>query len=257
MTQVIEVTKEQATIIQAALHEREYIREYGKAYRQAGKGRERVVRLMPNVEPFEGEFAEWLTLFWEGDGSIGPQTGMVVFYQKEAQILEYIRGMTNAGNLYPYHTDGHSGWQLSFDGMGAAKLVKTFINYVSCPFRLEQLKPFGGTVLHKPTKYGFTGFWDAEGNSSQVVNATVGLMITVGQKEAEILYALAELWQCGNVYPKSKSGSALEFSGEPAWEVGAWLLKTSHNDKKRQTLHERMYAIQEYNKQNSRKRYLV
>lgn len=258
----IEVTEEQAKLARHALREynydktyrethREYWHEYGKASREALRGRDRVVSALDKVEPFESPFGEWITGFWMGDGYVNTPQGYVDFGQKEPQILQYIcaaMGRDETG-LHLRTTNFGSVWILTIGKTEeVARLVKTFITHVSCPLRLEQIKPFGAAVLHKSTKYTFSGFWDAEGTSA-LTNRKYAIEIQAFQRDKRVLDSMVLLWPSSRVdFDPRLDVYVLVLTGSVAWEAGLWLLRTSHNNKKRKVLHERMYVIQEYRK---------
>lgn len=208
-------------------------------------GMEKVVSLLSSVEPLTGEFAEWLAGFFEGDGSFHFYGGAVDFAQKDAQILEYIQDVIGDGTL---SWNGQY-WVLFLYKESAARFVKTLMEYVSCSHRLEQLRSFCKAELHSPTKYWFTGFWDAEGSSSLTMSPSLALHVGVTQKDINVLEALQILWNSGRVYERQGGVGELRFnSAESVGVVGRWLLATSRNDSKRNKLHQEMCVWQELRK---------
>ena len=121
-------------------------------------GAKRISSYLEQVEGFSGPFGEWVTGFFEGDGSFYYYGGAVSFAQKEPQILEYIKSVVGSGTL----TWNGQCWLLLLYQESAARLVKTFREYVACPHRLVQLRHFCAAELHEPTKDWFVGFWDAK-----------------------------------------------------------------------------------------------
>lgn len=211
------------------------------------------------LRSLQQEDKEWLTLFWEGDGTVSRKYEMVTFNQKDVRMLEHVRDLLQVD--YKITTYGGCS-MLSVTGRGRVlALLELFASLAVSPFRVEQLQEvsdifgFGLTpVAHKPTKHGFTGFWDAEGGSG--VSSDCGypkLIISAGQKDRGVLDRFVELWNGGGVYPSNSSVYSLNFNGDSAWEVGCWLLKTSRNSGKKDALHERMYAVQEYVSRRTRR----
>ena len=186
-----------------------------------------------------------------GDGHADAPSGYVSFGQKESQVLRYIcTGMSrDETGLHQRNWSGGPGWVLTIGKSDeVARLIKTFMLYVSCPLRLEQIAPFGATTLHKPTKHIFTGFWDAEGGSA-LTNRKYAIEIQVFQKDRHVLDSMTSLWPGSRVdFDVRLNMHTLVLTGSVAWETGLWLLETSRNDSKRRILHERMYVVQEFRK---------
>lgn len=171
------------------------------------------------------EFEEWLTGFWEGDGT-APLYGISVC-QKFPQILLEIQEGLEGGTLHSPTSSGRM-WYLAFLRSQGETLRKILSRHLVCPKRLEQLKPFYPEVeLHRPTRDWFVGFWDAEGFSySDGKDCLVGL----SQKDKFVLGAVRELWTSGKVYGWSWTIRECEDSYQ---EIVNLLLGSSRNRRKK------------------------
>jgi len=174
------------------------------------------------------EEEEYITLFCEGDGSIGLNNRgylRVDFYQKERDVLDYIDSLTKNGHIY----QSKKGlWQLEFNGSYCIPLLEIFLRHVVGKKFLDRLNGISGyasmplTVQHPLTLEGFIAFWDAEGSSSNVPR------IEVTQKDREILDLIVEMFD-GDI-SLDKQGGVYHWylCGEQAHELYRDILKKSH-----------------------------
>jgi len=138
---------------------------------------------------------EYVTLFCEGDGSVGLYTNRnkkrysyVSFGQKEKAVLEYIASLTAGGHS---HLGKDGVWRLEFRGASCVPLLEMFSRHVvSKQFlnRLNKVLEHLGmplAVQHPLTLEGFVAFWDAEGGSGNQPQ------IEVPQLDREILDIIA------------------------------------------------------------------
>lgn len=111
---------------------------------------------------------EYITLFCEGDGHVclnNQGRPLVVFYQKERDVLDYIDSLTENGRFYQ---NKRGVWQLMFNGIYCIPLLKVFSRYVTGKRFLERLNTLLKHVdmplatQHPLALNGFIAFWDAE-----------------------------------------------------------------------------------------------
>ena len=165
---------------------------------------------------------QWLTGFFEGDGSIFQTTdgAAVTFGQKERDILDYTATLVPNGRV---HADNHDFHRLNYRrATSVATLISIFIKYVVSAHtqgRLNDLLTFE-VLRHEPTIDWLAGFWDAEGSST----TTPGIQIV--QKEKETLNAIQGVFG-GNVCPNGPYWTWY-VNGNEARELHLKILNRSH-----------------------------
>lgn len=172
------------------------------------------------IESFK--FNEWLTGFFEGDGTTFCTERMdgqgykflrpvICFTQKEPQILEYIKSEINSGHLY--FAGERPGWHLKLDSKKMCKpLLQRLSPYLTAALSLKRtnavLSKLDMSIVdrNKVTLNWFVGFWDAEGYSSvQRCNHNniqyTYLKIGVSHKDKGVLTEISQLFG-GKIYDK-------------------------------------------------------
>lgn len=160
---------------------------------------------------------QYITLFCEGDGSVGLCTTpygrypQVSFDQKERDVLDCIALLTEGGRLY----HGSQGcWKLVFNGSKCTSLLKIFSKHVVSRRFIARLDKALGVVgllpatQHPLTLNGFVGFWDAEGSSDNSPS------LFVSQKDREILDIISGSF--GGGVSETKAISVWHLSGVKA-----------------------------------------
>ena len=182
---------------------------------------------------------QWITGFWEGDGSLyNNYRGYirVEFAQKERQILDYIMSLIPGGNAYIYKTC----YQLKYSNF---PILDVFTSNVVSKHRIQQLETITGLVAssHTPTIDWLAGFFDAEGSSDDTPS------ITLSQKDQTPLEAVKSIF--GGGISSSTEYSKWYISSDKARELGNKLLQHSHNTKKAAKLREYLTGLTYYEKQ--------
>jgi len=190
------------------------------------------------------EDKEWLTGFWEGDGSISADN--ITFYQKNSQILLHIRHLLRLRHLpRQYNTT----WSLAIGiTSGFYALLKVISENVVSQHRIDQinnlenLKVKFNLVPHKPTYPWFVGFWDAEGYVDSYEEQNPTLRLSISQKEPDVLEAIKDMVGSGRLNKYKSSGFTknfqwyLEWGGEQGRFLIPFILKYSKNQEKKEKL---------------------
>lgn len=208
------------------------------------------------------EFKDWLTGFFEGDGTcfltdvVSPKNGksytrtIITFTQKELQILEFIRDLLGIGSLY---LAGRGPcWNLKCSSHKQCRvLLNIFREHLVMERSVERankLFEFLGIAKAKqslPSIDWITGFWDAEGFSSIVkreYEAKNGykqyknIVIGISQKNKEVLSTILEFYGVGRIYTNKRGVSEWRISGKDATEFSDVLLESSQNVSKKMKL---------------------
>ena len=204
------------------------------------------------------QFAQWLTGFLEGDGTIhcvkhaqykNPKwvstQVKVDFSQKDPSVLNYIYNTLECGNF----TYGQGTTRLAYQNKTRCiPLLEAFVRYVATEHTRQQLskalKVLGIDVeptIHTPTIDWVSGFWDAEGGSSLGVNSE--LYLKIYQKNKDILDTIRQFVKIGYIleYP-NRNGELMHswvVSGQEAHDFAQLILPRLHCDRKKQELTER------------------
>lgn len=211
-----------------------------------------------NAEDFV--FDEWLTGFFEGDGSVWCKRRfrtdgysyikpVIVFAQKELQVLSYIKTTLGSGYL---DLSGPSGFNkiymnvLKFDSQKLCRpLLELLSKYVVSTHSVQRvnnvLEMLGMSVCvrHKPTTSWMSGFWDADGYvgvttpRSRIIGYVDGdceikeykqLRISVDQKDRDVLDSIQEVFG-GQIYQNNEAHKWAVFSVEDVATVSKVLIK--------------------------------
>ena len=175
------------------------------------------------------QLEEWLTGFWEGDGTYGRESHTIGMYQRYPQVLLDIAEELECGLVIPMGKM----WHIYFSTTQTETLLEIFSRHLVCPKRLRQLDtPFGDlgltASLHIPTRDWFVGFWDAEGHS---YSGGSSWHLGVSQKDKYVLEAIRGLWNFGEVWEASWSWRVSKEEERRA--VGDFLLRYSRNTRKK------------------------
>ena len=145
---------------------------------------------------------QWLTGFTEGDGNVGVyKVGLyyakVTWGQKEREVLDYIAHLLSTGNV---RIKRGTGYQLAYAGKTCVPLLEVFAKHVVSKNFLRRLSDvlefleLPPTTTHEPSIDWLSGFWDAEGSSS---NRPI---LFIAQKDREILDIITDKFG-GRVQP--------------------------------------------------------
>jgi len=174
----------------------------------------------------------YVTLFCEGDGSIGLNGKgypVVNFCQMDRNVLNYISSLLVNGHFYQNSQTGL--WRLVFDGSYCIPLLEAFSRCVAGRRFLERLNDILKHVdmpqatQHPLTFNGFIAFWDAEGSSDNSPS------IFVVQKDREILDLITEMFE-GGVSPQGDIAYQWHLSGDRARKLLPKILDGSHHPPK-------------------------
>ena len=201
-------------------------------------------RKLPELKPVGIEFEQYLTGFWEGDGSCCLTNRKykqltIGLYQKDEEILKTIRDKLEAGHLYR----GKKIVSLVFTGYTALELLKILTKYVVCPSRVSQLSKMPyyyiptKAQVHNPTESWFVGFWDAEG-SSYLGNHY--LSIYLSQKDKQPLLAIQRMFGFGKVYDSQHTWVVTSHNKENSNKITNLLLQGSLNGPRKRKLEEEL-----------------
>ena len=211
------------------------------------------------MNPIDEQFAQWLTGFLEGDGTIGcymcrqyknpkwiSQQIKVDFAQKEPTILEYIHSTLGCGNF----THGQGTTRLAYQGKARCiPLLGAFTKYIVSEHTRQQLstalKSLGISAepsTYPPTLDWIAGFWDAEGGSTLSASQSSELYIKIYQKDRKPLDAVRQFLDAGYIlgYPNRNGEPMYSWivSGHHAHDFGRLILPLTHSGEKRQKLTE-------------------
>jgi len=199
-----------------------------------------------SLEGCSSEFKDWLTGFWEGDGTIDvgwDTTFRIEFVQKDRSVLDYISAALGS-KVSPTPLSDTGCWVLGFARrVDAEVLLELFCERVVTPPRVLQIQmvicKYGLDFCvrgNKPTFDWLSGFWDAEGSSS--LGSSLEVMVT--QKDLESLEIIRDFVGSGRIYKSSAKGSVwydLRWIGVVGRDVGLKILQGSKYDyKKAETL---------------------
>jgi len=131
---------------------------------------------IPCLDRVSEEDKQWVVGFWEGDGTPSLTNSNksfdLFFFQKESQVLEYIKGLVGGGSLSLGH--GYDDlYHLGFYGWDRClPLLCIFSQYLVGRYRVGQLNKLFDKVgfpfrfeEHEPTLPWVVGFFDAEGGT--------------------------------------------------------------------------------------------
>jgi len=188
---------------------------------------------------------QWLTGFWEGDGSVElfkgwPRFG---FHQKGAELLEYIRSTYDFSGVVQAR-----GWRLDYrgdvlSGVGHSLIVgskevgvplaQLFEERVVSPARVEQLMTvlgLDGLDVCEPTWPWLAGFFDAEGSVSlQVSSGSRGVVLSIGQKDIRVLEKIRNFVGRGSLYTDSGGFTRFKLWKSDIWPVLEVIYPFMHN----------------------------
>ena len=192
---------------------------------------------------------EWLTGFWEGDGSIGGKSSSlsISFSQKDPQILYYIASLLEGSQLYRSNL-GMFLLQTNKKNLSFSLLNIISNNIVSQPRinQIEALIPklsFKTSIpkIHKPTYPWIAGFWDAEG-FMYLDKRVENLCISLTQKDQDVLARIREFTGLGRLSKYKSTGFTkdyqwyLDWQGKSAQTIVPQIIRYSKNQKKRTQL---------------------
>lgn len=189
---------------------------------------------------------QWLTGFWEGDGSCGnylnKSLGLfipkITFTQKDRGVLEHIKNLLGYGNISP-QTDSYnlsvSSWKPR-----CARVFELLCKYVVGQQSVNKIKgvfeEFGLDVRarqHDPSVPWTVGFFDAEGNMDWC-NTHDAIKAYFSQAESTILEDTQKL--VGGTMRPVDSWFHLSLSGDDLRDFIPHILEYSHHKPKRQHL---------------------
>jgi len=188
------------------------------------------------IVPDDEQFGQWLTGFWESDGSVYLSAGYpkVGFYQKERDVLDYI-SLQLGGRYVPHLSTNGVIHQLQVQASSCIPLLKLFSEHVVGDYYLKRLNVvlnvvgLSSTVLHLPTIDWLAGFWDGDGSS----DSTPGL--TASQRTRDMLDAI-EVRFGGNVRRGVDGMYHWELYGGGVYELMQEVAARSHCPTKRECL---------------------
>ncbi len=185
------------------------------------------------------EDQQWISGFWEGDGSISPHLGTfyITFSQKDRQIIDHLAEILE----YPAKpfNPGVSEWRLSLGKkVVTLPLLKVLVSNLNSRSRLIRIKALvenlkipievqEGTISDP----WLAGFWDAEGNSYTPGGT---LKVSFPQKEEYILGKMQTYVGPGKL--TNYGFPELGWFGPSVKDIVPPLLRYSQNVKKKNTL---------------------
>jgi hypothetical protein len=204
-------------------------------------------------------FDEWLTGFFEGDGTCFCRDRhdsqgyeflrpVICLAQKNSQVLEYVKANLKAGHLYS--AGERAGWHLKFDSKKLClPLIACIAAHVVSEKRVAELNVMcarlkvAEATKHEATLSWFVGFWDAEGFSStptyhrELVSCDKDytyLTLGLGQRTRDVLESVQRLlggkvYECDSHYQWVPTTST-------RLELSRLLLLYSKNNSKRDKL---------------------
>ena len=196
------------------------------------------------LEQLEIELSEWLTGFWEGDGSVGNANGTpeVCFYQRDIETLRYISSLVCSRGRFESRSDG--AFVLLYWSKESRYLLRLFCKHLVHPGLGERLFALSRTFdwnldvrLHSPTLPWVVGFWDAEGSSSV---PDKGVQPVIYQKDIRVLGKIQGLIG-GHLYIPTSGCPRLALSGSDARRFVRLCLIYSHNISKLNSLKVHLY----------------
>ncbi len=175
----------------------------------------------PPIITLSPEDAQWLTGFWEGDGTINGKATGISFAQKDTKVLDYIAGLLG---LKEYTLGGDEGArQLVVPRYkGSNYLLLILLSNLVSERRFEQIKrsaPDNSLIpntfeSHKTTLPWLAGFFDAEGS---VDLGRCSVVLSIQQREAGVLLRLSK------EYPGSTFHTYVHRAGfSPGKEISVW-----------------------------------
>jgi len=193
------------------------------------------------------QFEQWLTGFWEGDGSIGVRSNnygrtqivKVSFGQKDRGVLDYIVDVTGLGVLSPDRE--WDTWKLDFNGSRCMPLLEMFSKFVVTEHYCGRLNvalaflDMPEVLVHAPTLDWFVGFWDAEGSSGLAGSPRGCLQVNISQKDRNVLEGIRSLFGFGS-FARDHAVTKWVASSKDAVAVSQLLLERSHCVEKRARL---------------------
>jgi len=196
---------------------------------------------------------QWLTGFWEGDGSITRFSTVfqIVFSQKDPQILYVIQKLLGE-KFRLYDSTRYSGdWRLYINQKHQIiPLLNLICEGIVSPLRLKQIDelaqklhlPLQHTLVeHEPTWPWIAGFWDAEGTSSFSGDT---LHVEIAQKDIVPLQKIQNFVRSGRVYIHGTSGYQLcWFSRSEVIEVSKQLLEYTRILRKKEKLYAQLQFL--------------
>lgn len=221
------------------------------------KGR-RKVGLNASLESPPQHEAEWLTGFWEGDGSLQlvNQTLQVIFSQKDPRVLDHIKLLLGLQDKKLYQRSIPTQfYNLRVAGSQAEVLLELLCNHLVSEDRVQQIlravEPLSLNLvptLHEPTLPWIAGFFDAEGSigyNGNKRNKYIYLGASISQKNVEVLEKIQDVigGQLGR--PRKQSLNDTEISrlslrkSEILDFLPSWL-KYSHNPQKQERLYKHL-----------------
>jgi len=180
---------------------------------------------------------QWLTGFTEGDGSVGLYRVLRVSYaQKERDVLDYIVNLLGKGKIHENANNQGTIYKLVYNGhTNCAPLIEVFLKHVvglhTCG-RLNAVLECPLATSHRPTIDWLTGFFDAEGTSSNMPN------LFIAQKERAVLNSIQETFG-GNIresYESDHQWYVWGLSGNGARELAPELIARSQCSTKKERL---------------------
>jgi len=198
------------------------------------------LKYINNLHSILEKDAQWLTGFWEGDGSIYLHqlpfgVFYVSFYQRNPQVLEFIRELL----ILPQSllTGPHRGYALIIGKKShTLPLLELLASHLVSDSRIIQVRTLTAklglsiTIIpQEPTWPWLAGFWDAEGSSTVATGTT--LVLTVSQKERRVLEKIRDFVGSGTLRSYNDYWQ-LFWSGPSARKLAPNLLKYSRNHEK-------------------------
>jgi len=204
------------------------------------------------------EQEQWLTGFWEGDGSCGTYVNnlgylvpTVSFVQKDADVLAYICDQLGCGKVHQinnvYQLNVRKQEQFAHVlGLLCKHLVgKQSVSRVNKAFETLSLKV--RTQQHRPTMPWIIGFFDAEGCITW--NGYGALQMQISQNESDVLEDIRDLIG-GNLTRGSTTYKGekrynyrLQLYGDSLRDFVPEVLRYSRYVQKRNELVVRIYAL--------------
>lgn len=187
------------------------------------------------LEALPEETKQWLTGFFEGDGSLYRSQNIgLSFGQRDRQILDYIKELLMLEGSPSFGNTGRNGfWILRIERKAKVlPLLLLLSNRFVCPTRIAQFRNIFDidVVEQNPTFPWLVGFWDAEGHSKLSYMSKVELYIAQGDRKP--LEKLQCLVGAGSLGKNGDKYWDLEWVGFATKKVVPYILQFSKNQDK-------------------------